>query len=316
MEKPRDLQVSSEITQYTELGGDFEKTAEVLLLVRPDYTIYDELRKTRDFEVYADMRLAGVGMVGVVHSSSAIDAIQRLIGRVELGVIPQVVDTVIQLENGEIEKVYKLEMTVKVPSGMVEADLARPVVEVRDFDTNALEFEIYTFGEQVVIIPVTSLNESKSHLIKEDIENELRNYTSSTFAVEMITPKKAIVYLKSSVIPKIIGKKGKRIGKIEKKLGVHIDVQELEGPENWTREKYMANSSQKVEFGIKYTKKYIILDLGRQFSKKKVQILIEEKPFLTATVGLDGMIRFEKNSPLGKELSEAITRGLKIMVTI
>ncbi|RLG57670.1 MAG: ATPase, partial [Candidatus Hydrothermarchaeota archaeon] len=63
MESPRDLIVSDEITQYAPLEGDMEKTADILLLVRPDYTIYDELRKTRDFRIFADMRLAGVGMV-------------------------------------------------------------------------------------------------------------------------------------------------------------------------------------------------------------------------------------------------------------
>ncbi|MEO2240826.1 MAG: ATPase, T2SS/T4P/T4SS family, partial [Euryarchaeota archaeon] len=77
MESPRDLQVSDEITQYAPLEGDMEKTADILLLVRPDYTIYDEVRKTRDFEVFADMRLAGVGMIGVVHATRPIDAIQR-----------------------------------------------------------------------------------------------------------------------------------------------------------------------------------------------------------------------------------------------
>ncbi len=99
MEKPRDCR-SAEITQYTELGGSMEKTADSLLMVRPDYTIYDEVRKTDDFEVFADMRLAGVGMVGVVHATRAIDALQRLVGRVELGLIPQMVDTVVYIEAG------------------------------------------------------------------------------------------------------------------------------------------------------------------------------------------------------------------------
>ncbi len=40
-----------------------EASADILLLVMPDYTIYDEVRKTRDFQVFADMRLAGVGMI-------------------------------------------------------------------------------------------------------------------------------------------------------------------------------------------------------------------------------------------------------------
>ncbi|RMF91494.1 MAG: ATPase, partial [Methanobacteriota archaeon] len=91
MESPRDLVVSDEITQYSPLEGNMEKTADILLLLRPDYTIYDEVRKTRDFQIFADMRLSGVGMVGVVHATKAIDAIQRLIKRVELGMIPQIV---------------------------------------------------------------------------------------------------------------------------------------------------------------------------------------------------------------------------------
>lgn len=50
-------------------------------------------------------------------------------------------------------------MTVKVPTGMTEADLARPVVEVRDFETGKLEYEIYTFGEENVIVPVKEKKE-------------------------------------------------------------------------------------------------------------------------------------------------------------
>ncbi|MBN2251425.1 MAG: Flp pilus assembly complex ATPase component TadA [Candidatus Altiarchaeota archaeon] len=154
MEHPRDLQVPDTVTQYAGLEGSMEATGDILLLLRPDYTIYDEVRKTKDFQVFADMRLAGVGLVGVTHANKAIDAVQRLVGRVELGIIPHVVDTIIFLEAGRIKEVYELRMTVKVPYGMREADLARPVVEIRDFETGRPQYEIYTFGEEVVVIPV------------------------------------------------------------------------------------------------------------------------------------------------------------------
>lgn len=154
MEQPRDLQVPDVITQYAPLEGSMEKTSDVLLLVRPDYTIFDEVRKSIDFRVFSDMRLAGVGMIGVTHANKAIDAIQRLLGRVELGVIPHIVDTVIFIEAGEIQDVYELNMVVKVPYGMREADLARPVIEVRDFETRSQEYELYSYGEEVVVIPI------------------------------------------------------------------------------------------------------------------------------------------------------------------
>ena len=62
-----------------------------------------------------------------------IDAIQRISSRVELGIITSVVDTSIYIEDGDIKEVFETKMTVKVPSGMKEADLARPVIEIRDF---------------------------------------------------------------------------------------------------------------------------------------------------------------------------------------
>ena len=161
LESVRDLQVEPEITQYTKLEGSLENSADILLLVRPDFTIFDEVRTTKDFQIYSDFRLSGVGMVGVVHSSSAIDAIQRFIGRIELGMLPSIIDTIIFIEGGDISTVFVLKMTVKVPHGFRDKDLARPVVEVRDFKNDRLEFEIYNFGNDVVINPIRSKYPSK-----------------------------------------------------------------------------------------------------------------------------------------------------------
>ncbi len=158
LEQPRDLQVADDIVQYAPLEGSMEKAADVLLLVRPDYVVYDELRKDSDFKAYADLRSAGVGMVGVVHAGSAIDAIQRLIlgGRVELGQLPSTVDTVLHVEAGRVAKVASLSLKVKLPTGMSsqQRDLARPVVEVRDFERGALEYEMFSFGGEKVVVPV------------------------------------------------------------------------------------------------------------------------------------------------------------------
>ncbi|MFH2027831.1 MAG: ATPase, T2SS/T4P/T4SS family, partial [Nanoarchaeota archaeon] len=121
VEAPRDLVLPDEITQYSISHGDAQEIHDVLLLSRPDYTIFDEMRNTDDFKLFADMRLAGVGMVGVVHGTNPVDAIQRFIGRIEMGVIPQIIDTVVFIKNGNVNKVLSLKMTVKVPSGMTEA---------------------------------------------------------------------------------------------------------------------------------------------------------------------------------------------------
>jgi len=158
LEQPRDLQVEESIVQYSPLDGSTEKAADILLLVRPDFVIYDELRKNSDFRAYADLRSAGVGMVGVVHAGSAIDSLQRLLlgGRVELGQVPSTVDTVVHIEDGKVAKVSAMSLKVKLPTGMggSQRDLARPVVEVREFEHGVLEYEMFTFGGEKVVLPV------------------------------------------------------------------------------------------------------------------------------------------------------------------
>ncbi|MHA1974373.1 MAG: PINc/VapC family ATPase, partial [Candidatus Hodarchaeales archaeon] len=179
LESPRDLQLGPEITQYAPLGGDYFKTADVLLLVRPDYTIFDEVRQPNHFRVFADMRLAGVGMVGVIHASEAVDAVQRFVGKIELGMIPHVIDTVIYIKDGEIRNVYDISLTVKVPTGMVEKDLTRPVVEIRDFEDGKLIFEIYTYGEENIVIPIKDEEKKESGVKKlaaKKVRQVMRRY--------------------------------------------------------------------------------------------------------------------------------------------
>ena len=174
LESVRDLQVEPEITQYTKLEGNLENSADILLLVRPDFTIFDEVRTTKDFEIYSDFRLSGVGMVGVVHSSSAIDAIQRFIGRIELGMLPSIIDTIIFIEGGDVSTVLVIKMTVKVPSGFKDKDLARPVVEVRNFLTGELGYEIYSFGQDIVINPIHPIG-SKDKREQKNLEHQQRS---------------------------------------------------------------------------------------------------------------------------------------------
>jgi ATPase len=154
LESPRDLQLPPSITQLSTSKASHQELKDIMLLTRPDYTFYDEVRDAPDFKLFADLRLSGVGMVGVVHANNPIDAIQRFIGRVELGMIPHILDTVVFIKNGKVEKSFALKMTVKTPSGMNDKDLARPVVDIYDFETGSLEYEIYTFGDATVVIPV------------------------------------------------------------------------------------------------------------------------------------------------------------------
>jgi ATPase len=310
MESPRDLQVGDEVTQYAPLEGDMAKTADILLLVRPDYTIYDELRKTRDFRIFADMRLAGVGMIGVVHATRAIDAIQRIIGRVELGMIPSIVDTTIFINEGRVAAIYDVALTVKVPTGMLEADLSRPVIEVRDFETGDLMHEVYTYGEQTIVMEVGKTKFEKTPIQKiaeREITQEVkRRIPEAAVKVDMKSDKRATVWLDEKNIAKLIGKKGKNIDEVERKLGISIGVESLQSRE----------MNDQTSIDVEIVGNYVVLNFGKDAIGTPFDILVSDDYLFTATVGKKGNIKIKKDIELANIILDALKMDIPIMARL
>jgi len=307
-ESPRDLQVPDEVTQYGPLEGSFEKAADILLLVRPDYTIFDEVRRAQDFGVFSDMRLAGVGMIGVVHASSPLDAIQRFIGRVDLGMIPHILDTIIFIKNGKIEKIYEVLLTVKVPTGMSEADLARPLVEVRDFETQVIEYEIYTYGEENVVVPISELKPvtQSDNIIKKLAESKIRD-TIMRFDpdadINIISDNRVQVKVGKDVIARIIGKGGSTISELERMLGIKIDV-EVKTP----------TLGKELDFEVTEAGSTVNILVDEGAIGKKVDVYIEDEFILNSQVGKKASIKTDKRSDNGKKIINALLAGNKIRV--
>jgi ATPase, PilT family len=322
MEKPRDLQVDDEITQYTALAGDMATTADSLLLVRPDYTIYDEVRKTEDFDVFADMRLAGVGMVGVVHATRAIDALQRLVGRVELGMIPQVVDTVVYIEAGEVHTVYDVTTEVKVPEGLTAEDLARPVIQVADFETGTPAYEIYTFNRQVITVPLDDESGSDTgvnRIAKQEIEREIRSVARGHVDVELTGQDNAVVYVEEGDIASVIGKGGGRISDIEDRLGIDIDVRTHEdNPSGGTTAANGAGGGVEAKpagevVQPEITARHVVIRMDDHVGET-VEVQADDEYLFTATVGSGGDIQISRGSAIAEELEDAIDRKQRITV--
>ncbi len=303
LEKPRDLQVSEEITQLTQIDGSMEMTGDLLLLIRPDYTVYDEIRTQKDFLVFTDLRLAGVGMIGVIHASRAVDAIQRFIGKVDLGVIPQILDTVIFMENGEIKQVLDINYVVKIPSGMQEEDLARPVIEISDFLEKKLLYEMYTFGEQIVVVPVKEKREMELKDLETTIKKIDRELDGIPHTVHLGQNQHIIIKIPADQIGMVIGRNGKNIKKLEDKIGMPVDVEELQEDE-----------SMDVQVEIKGGK--IILFLGPEYKDRIVEIYVGGVPGLQARVSKNGTIQIKNESTQGKMIKKALHDGLPIKFKI
>jgi ATPase len=329
MEQPRDLQVPKEVTQYGALDRDMKWTGDVILLVRPDHVLYDEVRTTEDFRTFADMRLAGVGLIGVTHANRAIDAVQRLIGRVELGMIPQVVDTVLFVDAGKIATVLELTFTVKVPEGMTDADLARPVVEVKDVMTGRALYELYTYGEQVVVMPLDQGGSSDpgDRLMAREVERLLRKYVQGPLEIQ-VRGRKAVVSVDETEVAQLIGKGGKTVQSLERKLGLHLNIQALRGaPPTAERDddrhlggwdgpgapssRRGAAAVPRIRLKRTSTNVFLLVDGARPGAYR---VEVEGAIVGEAVASKEGRLRFKAESPEGQALIAADKSGLEISV--
>jgi ATPase len=347
MEAPRELQVPDNITQYTALDGSMTNTADVLLLVRPDFVIFDELRKNEDFNVFADMRLAGIGMVGVIHANGVQDAIQRFCDRVDFSVIPQIIDTVIFVKAGVITKIYDIGFVVKVPGGMSGEVHLRPVTTVTDNETGELILDVFRYDGETIVIPVAAAavpqvkpapvpvqfigqpvapaqpmrapsseparkeNDERPgwKLMEKEIQREIGRYTDGFVDVQMTSDTKAVVYIDDKDVPAAIGKGGKNVSAIVNKIGIGIDIKPRS---ELDRQQAQPRIDEEVNLGggIKIlTDKKQLTILAPEQSGRIVDVFAGKEYLFTATVNETGEIHLAKNSSIAQEMIRRYTNN-------
>ncbi|MCL5441432.1 MAG: KH domain-containing protein, partial [Candidatus Thermoplasmatota archaeon] len=233
-----------------------------------------------------------------------IDAFHRFIGRIELGLIPQVIDTILFIEAGRVRKVIITEYTVKVPSGMNQEDLARPVIVVKDFPSGTPLYEIYTFGDQIVLVPVQAENSSLLSLAADRIREEISGFLGTgEIDVKMTGGSRAVVSVPEKYIAKLIGKKGANISDLEGRLKVRLEVEP----------KAVATSSEKKPVEIEVKNKILYLSVGEK--NMNVKIFVEDIMVLQARSSSKGIIRLKLDSDVGSSIYRQIKNGKKIEYT-
>ncbi len=159
IESPRDLMVSDSITQYTALDGSIAATGEVLTLLRPDYVVFDEMRRSDELAVYADLRLSGIKVIGGLHAKSALDAMIRLSSLVDLNLIPQIVATMVFVKAGDISEIYNVSTGFGVPKALEQIGdpQIRPIVRLTNIITQETAAEAFRYEGEVMVTPATGL---------------------------------------------------------------------------------------------------------------------------------------------------------------
>ncbi|MCQ4334462.1 ATPase, partial [Natronomonas sp. F2-12] len=251
------------------------------------------------------------------------DALQRLVGRVELGMIPQVVDTVVYIEAGEVHTVYDVTTEVKVPHGLVEEDLARPVIVIEDFETGEPAYEIYTFNRQVVTVPLEGAADGGEEtgierVAKQEIEREIRSVAHGHVEVELQGANTAVVWVEEDDISYVIGKGGGRISKIEDRLGIDIDVRTFSDRPGGTAGGSSGGSGGSVpaageRITPEVTNRHVVVPVGDHHGDT-VEVRADGEYLFTATVSRGGEIQVSRGSAIAEELETAIDRGQTITV--
>lgn len=305
IESPRDLQLADDIVQYSFTYGTHDEVRDILLLSRPDYTVYDEVRNKSDFDLYKDLRLTWIWLVGVIHATRPVDSIQRFLGTIEMGIIPQVIDTVVYIEKWEIQEIYNLSLTVKVPEWMMSEELARPVIVITSFLTKNTEYEIYTFWEQIVVMPVWDNHENwwaTPHPARSARQNAVSEYAKQAIiqklnkhiACDFITRVKWTsidLYIPESYKGRIIWKGWTAINDLEKNIWLNINVKSFED---------LPLLDEQVD--IMESKWSLSIAFPSHLSQKTVQILVWEEIIKLETDS--NAISFIKNKPLIKTIQK------------
>ena len=113
-------------------------------------------------------------------------------------------------------------------------------------------------------------------------------------------------------IPKIIGKKGRNIDELERRIGIGIGIEPLESQKIESQE----IMEDKVEIPVEISGNYVVLNFGKDAIGTSFDIIVEEEYLFTATVGKKGSIKIKKDIELADIIIKAIKRNIPVSARI
>jgi len=182
---------------------------------------------------------------------------------------------------------------------MNEADLARPVVQIKDLEDEKPVYEIYTYGEETVVIPIEEEGElsGAQRDLQKQLEHELAG-TAKNPEIEFISDDHIRLMVDENQIPNIIGQGGENIDKLEEEVGLDITVE--------PRKKTLKSG---IQFQVEERGNSLILDIGTDFSGDDVDVYDNEEFLFTATVGKNGEVALTKESDLAGQILGSYEAG-------
>jgi len=178
---------------------------------------------------------------------------------------------------------------------------------VRDFHTKKELYEIYTYGEQVVVMAIEGekAKNSVEKLAERQLRSIIERYIDGRVEVKMKSNNSAVVYVEERNISHIIGKAGKTISRIEEEAGMKLNVQPMSSP-----------SESEITPSIFKRKNYIVIQAGRQYGGREADIIADGRIILSGSLSPQGTLKISRKSKHGKEIVNAIASNSDVVVKI
>lgn len=141
-----------------------------------------------------------------------------------MGTLPQVIDTIIFIQGGQVAQVLTIKQLVKTPAGMESDDLARPVIHVTEWSSEEVLYEIYTYGDNVVVMPLDELPSPDTtpagiHKYAQiQLQQLLREILNCPVTVKINGTHSITIYIPEREKGRVIGKAGTNIDKLQDQL--------------------------------------------------------------------------------------------------
>jgi len=141
---------------------------------------------------------------------------------------------------------------------------------------------------------------------REIIKEIKKTVPGARVEVDMKSDKRATVWMDEEYIPKLIGKKGKTIDEVERRIGISIGVEPFRSSGN----------EETFNVDVQLSGNYVVLNFGKDNIGTPFDILVKDEYLFTATVGKKGTIKIKKDIELAGIIMDALKRNIHIEARI
>ena len=113
----------------------------------------------------------------------------------------------------------------------MQEELARPVIEVVEFPSGNVTHEMFAFGSELAVVPVTERNQQRPvrQLAQKQLVHTIRQWAGVNVRVRFTSDASATVYAPKNMISTLVGRGGDNVRALQDQLGgLRLSIESLD----------------------------------------------------------------------------------------